>query len=160
MGFGSGVIITGDGYIVTNNHVIKDSETITVVLNDNREFVAKLVGTDPSTDIAVIKIDEKELPYIPFGNSDNLRLGEWVLAVGNPFNLTSTVTAGIISAKGRNLGILEDQYRIESFIQTDAALNPGNSGGALVYKYGHYFSLRRIRRKLICRSGFYCTESC
>jgi Do/DeqQ family serine protease len=132
LGFGSGVIISSDGYIVTNNHVIKGADDISVKLNDNREYEAKLVGTDPSTDLAVIKIDAQNLPFIPFGNSDNLKLGEWVLAVGNPYNLTSTVTAGIISAKARNLNMINDNYKIESYIQTDAALNPGNSGGALV----------------------------
>ncbi|HAH26290.1 MAG TPA: deoxyribonuclease HsdR [Prolixibacteraceae bacterium] len=131
-GIGSGVILTSDGLIVTNNHVIEDADEISVVLNDKREFKAKLVGTDPSTDIALIKISSSDLPVIKFGNSDDLKLGEWVLAVGNPFNLTSTVTAGIVSAKGRDIGINPDQMRIESFIQTDAAVNPGNSGGALV----------------------------
>lgn len=132
MGFGSGVIISPDGYIVTNNHVIDKSDEISVTLNDKREFVAKLVGTDPSTDLAVLKINAKDLLWIPFGSSEDLKVGEWVLAVGNPFNLTSTVTAGIVSAKARNLQILPEQYKIESFIQTDAALNSGNSGGALV----------------------------
>ncbi|MCC7232624.1 MAG: Do family serine endopeptidase [Bacteroidia bacterium] len=133
---GSGVIITGDGYIVTNNHVVENAEKVEVTLNDNRTFNAKVVGTDPSTDLALLKIDEKNLPYIIYGNSDDLKVGEWVLAVGNPFNLTSTVTAGIVSAKARNIGILPDQYKIESFIQTDAAVNPGNSGGALVNTRG------------------------
>lgn len=131
-GVGSGVIISADGLIVTNNHVIEDADEITVVLNDKREFKAKLIGADPSTDIAVIKISASDLPVCKFGNSDNLKLGEWVLAVGNPFNLTSTVTAGIVSAKSRDIGINTDQMKIESFIQTDAAVNPGNSGGALV----------------------------
>ncbi len=133
---GSGVIITDDGYIVTNNHVVDDAEKVEVTLNDNRTFTAKVIGTDPSTDLALVKIDEKGLPFIVYGNSDNLKVGEWVLAVGNPFNLTSTVTAGIVSAKARNIGILPDQYKIESFIQTDAAVNPGNSGGALVNTRG------------------------
>jgi serine protease Do len=131
-GVGSGVIISSDGLIVTNNHVVDEADEITVVLNDKREFKAKLVGTDPSTDIALVKIDASDLPVLKFSNSDNLKLGEWVLAVGNPFNLTSTVTAGIVSAKGRDIQINPDQMRIESFIQTDAAVNPGNSGGALV----------------------------
>jgi len=135
-GYGSGVIITSDGYIITNNHVIENAEKITVKLNDNREFEAKVVGTDPSTDIALLKVKGENLPYIKYGDSDQLRLGEWVLAVGNPFNLTSTVTAGIVSAKGRNLGISDDNYKIESFIQTDAAVNVGNSGGALVNTSG------------------------
>jgi Do/DeqQ family serine protease len=156
VGFGSGVIVSPDGYIITNNHVIKNSENISVTLNDNREFDAQLVGTDPSTDLAVIKISDEDLPFVPFGNSNNLKLGEWVLAVGNPFNLTSTVTAGIVSAKGRNLGILQDQYRIESFIQTDAALNPGNSGGALVNTRGE---LVGINTAIISPSGGYAGNS-
>jgi len=131
-GVGSGVIISADGLIVTNNHVVDNADEISVILNDKREFKAKLVGTDPSTDVALIKIDASNLPILKFSNSDNLKLGEWVLAVGNPFNLTSTVTAGIISAKGRNIGINQTLSGIESFIQTDAAVNPGNSGGALV----------------------------
>ena len=129
---GSGVIVSPDGYIVTSNHVIEDSDEIEVTLNDKREFRAEVIGTDPSTDLALIKVKAKKLPAVEFGNSDSLRVGEWVLAVGNPFNLESTVTAGIVSAKGRSIDILEGQDRIESFIQTDAAVNPGNSGGALV----------------------------
>jgi len=156
VGFGSGVIISPDGYVITNNHVIKNSENISVTLNDNREFNAQLIGTDPSTDLAVLKIDDEDLPFVPFGSSNNLKLGEWVLAVGNPFNLTSTVTAGIVSAKGRNLGILKDQYRIESFIQTDAALNPGNSGGALVNTRGE---LVGINTAIISPSGGYAGNS-
>lgn len=132
LGSGSGVIISSEGYILTNNHVIKDAENIEVVLNDKRTFDAEVIGTDPSTDLAVIKIKANNLPYIKFGNSDQLKLGEWVLAVGNPFNLNSTITAGIVSAKARNINILNNNYAIESFIQTDAAVNPGNSGGALV----------------------------
>jgi len=136
VGFGSGVIISKDGYIVTNNHVIDKANEIEVTLNDNSKYTAKLVGTDPQTDIALLKIEGKEFPYIPFGNSDNLKVGEWVLAVGNPFNLTSTVTAGIVSAKGRgNIGSF-NQGNIQSFIQTDAAINRGNSGGALVNTNG------------------------
>lgn len=134
VGYGSGVIISKDGYIVTNNHVIDKATEIEVTMNDNSKYSAKLVGADPTTDIALLKIEGKEFPYIPFGNSDNLKVGEWVLAVGNPFNLTSTVTAGIVSAKGRG-GIGGGQggdMTIQSFIQTDAAINPGNSGGALV----------------------------
>lgn len=130
-GFGSGVIISPDGYIVTNNHVIDGADSIQVTLNNNKVYTATVVGRDPDTDIALIKIKAEGLPVIKFGDSDNLALGEWVLAVGNPFNLTSTVTAGIVSAKGRSLD-LEGGYKIESFIQTDAALNMGNSGGALV----------------------------
>ncbi len=135
---GSGVIISDNGYIVTNNHVIANANELEVTLNDNRKYNATLIGTDPNTDIAVIKIEEENLPFVNFGDSDKVKVGEWVLAVGNPFDLTSTVTAGIVSAKGRNIGILNDRrnpeqrYSIESFIQTDAAVNPGNSGGALV----------------------------
>jgi Do/DeqQ family serine protease len=134
---GSGVIINSDGYIVTNNHVVQDAEEVEVALYDNRTYKAKVIGTDPDTDIAVIKIDEKDLPFLSFVNSDQSKVGEWVLAVGNPFNLNSTVTAGIISAKGRSINILsrntdQGSTAIESFIQTDAAINPGNSGGALV----------------------------
>jgi Do/DeqQ family serine protease len=135
-GAGSGVIISSDGYIVTNNHVVDNSKEIEVVLNDKRSFTAKVVGSDPNTDIALLKIEEKDLPFIIFGNSDSLKIGEWVLAVGNPFNLTSTVTAGIVSAKARNINILNASMKIESFIQTDAAVNPGNSGGALVNTRG------------------------
>ncbi len=134
--YGSGVIITTDGYILTNNHVVQDAERITVTLNDRRELPARLVGNDPATDLAVIKIDADGLTYIPFGNSDHVRVGEPVLAIGNPFNLTSTVTSGIISAKARNMHIIENNQTaetpLESFLQTDAAVNSGNSGGALV----------------------------
>jgi serine protease Do len=140
-GIGSGVIITGDGYIVTNNHVIENSDKVTVTLNDKREFEAKVVGTDHSTDLALLKINTEGLPFITFGNSDALRVGEWVLAVGNPFNISSTVTAGIISAKGRSMSIIEDDYRIESFIQTDASVNRGNSGGALVNLKGQMIGI-------------------
>lgn len=136
-GSGSGVIVSSQGYIVTNNHVIQDAAEIEVILNDNSKYSATVVGTDPSTDIAVLKIEAEGLKPIALGNSDDVRVGEWVLAVGNPFNLTSTVTAGIISAKARNINLLSDRTNsnavpIESFIQTDAAVNPGNSGGALV----------------------------
>ena len=140
-GFGSGVIISEDGTIVTNNHVIDGADIIKVVLNDKREFEAKLLGSDPQTDIAVLKIDAKKLPALRFGNSDDLKLGQWVLAVGNPFNLTSTVTAGIVSAKGRNIGINQSLSGIEAFIQTDAAVNPGNSGGALVNTNGELIGI-------------------
>lgn len=133
---GSGVIISDDGYIVTNNHVIEDADKIEVVLNDNRSYTGTVVGADPSTDLAVVKINEGQLPHLRFADSDKVQVGEWVLAVGNPFNLTSTVTAGIVSAKGRSIGILADKYRVESFIQTDAAVNPGNSGGALINTSG------------------------
>ncbi|MCU0458826.1 MAG: trypsin-like peptidase domain-containing protein [Bacteroidales bacterium] len=155
-GFGSGVIVTGDGYIVTNNHVIDEADEVDVTLNDKRTFSAEVVGRDPSTDIAVLKIKANNLPFVRFGNSDAIRLGEWVLAVGNPFNLTSTVTAGIVSARGRNLGLLDNQYRIESFIQTDAALNQGNSGGALVNVQGE---LLGITTAIISPSGAYAGNS-
>ncbi len=149
---GSGVIITPDGYIVTNNHVVEDGDEVEVTLNDKREFKADVIGIDPSTDLALLKIKGKELPYLELGNSDSLRVGEWVLAVGNPFNLESTVTAGIVSAKGRSIDILEGQDRIESFIQTDAAVNPGNSGGALVNTNGE---LVGVNTAIITRSGRY-----
>ncbi|WP_210486529.1 Do family serine endopeptidase [Rufibacter aurantiacus] len=134
MGSGSGVIIASNGYVVTNNHVIDRADKIQVILDDKRTYEATLVGTDPNTDIALLKINADNLPALRYGNSDNVKVGEWVLAVGNPFNLNSTVTAGIVSAKGRNVGILQGagNMSVESFIQTDAAVNPGNSGGALV----------------------------
>ena len=149
---GSGVIISSDGYIVTNNHVIDKSREIEVTLNDKRTFNAKLIGADPSTDIALIKIEAEKLPVIQFGNSDSLKVGEWVLAVGNPFNLTSTVTAGIVSAKARNINIINSQMKIESFIQTDAAVNPGNSGGALVNTHGE---LVGINTAIASQTGSY-----
>lgn len=136
---GSGVIISPDGYIVTNNHVIDKAEEVQITLNNNQTYSAEVVGTDPSTDLALLKVDATDLPAVPYGNSDRLKVGEWVLAVGNPFNLTSTVTAGIVSAKGRDINILRESAgvsAIESFIQTDAAVNPGNSGGALVNTRG------------------------
>ena len=132
VGTGSGVIISEDGYIVTNNHVIAEADDIEVTLHDNRTFKATVVGTDPSTDLALIQIKAKALPTVPFLNSDDVRIGQWVMAVGNPMGLNSTVTAGIVSAKGRSINILKDKYAVENFIQTDAAINPGNSGGALV----------------------------
>lgn len=142
VGYGSGVIISKDGYILTNNHVIDKATEIEVTLNDNSKYTAKLIGADPTTDIALLKIEGKEFQYIPFGNSDNLKVGEWVLAVGNPFNLTSTVTAGIVSAKGRgNIGAGNGDMTIQSFIQTDAAINPGNSGGALVNTEGQLIGI-------------------
>jgi serine protease Do len=133
-GIGSGVIVSGDGFIVTNNHVIDGASAIEVVLNDGRSYNAEVIGRDPTTDIALLRIEEEALPYIVYGDSDELRVGQWVLAVGNPMNLASTVTAGIVSAKGRGLGVLAQQteFAVESFIQTDAAVNRGNSGGALV----------------------------
>jgi serine protease Do len=133
---GSGVIISDDGYIVTNNHVVAEADLIEVTLNDNRIYEATIIGRDPTTDLALIKIEEAGLPFLSFGDSDEVRIGEWVLAVGNPFNLTSTVTAGIVSAKGRNINILGGGTAIEAFIQTDAAVNRGNSGGALVNTQG------------------------
>ena len=156
-GYGSGVIISDDGYIITNNHVIENAESVDVTLNDKRTFTAKVVGRDPGSDIALLKIKADNLPYIKYGDSEHLRLGEWVLAVGNPFNLTSTVTAGIVSAKGRSLGLNEGgAYSIESFIQTDAALNMGNSGGALVNTKG---LLVGITSAIISPSGAYSGNS-
>jgi serine protease Do len=149
---GSGVIISPDGYIVTNNHVLEGSDEIEVALNDRRKFIAKVIGSDPSTDLALLKIQTQNLPAIVFGNSDSLLVGEWVLAVGNPFELNSTVTAGIVSAKARNINILEDASSIESFIQTDAVVNPGNSGGALVNTKGE---LVGINTAIITHSGQY-----
>ncbi len=149
---GSGVIISADGYIVTNNHVINQSENIKVVLNDKRSYTAQLIGTDKATDLALLKIEENNLPYIKYGNSDDLKIGEWVLAVGNPFNLNATVTAGIVSAKARNINIHKEQYGIESFIQTDAAVNPGNSGGALVNTKGE---LVGINTAIASKTGSY-----
>ncbi len=147
-GAGSGVIISSDGYIVTNNHVVGGADEILVKLNDNREFPGRIIGLDAVTDLALIKIDGKDLPTLPIGNSDELKLGQWVLAVGNPFNLTSTVTAGIVSAKARSLGA----NGIESFIQTDAAINQGNSGGALVNERGE---LVGINAMLYSQTGSY-----
>jgi serine protease Do len=138
---GSGVIISPDGYIVTNNHVVQDADKITVTLNDKRVYTGTVVGADAGTDLAVVRIDEKNLPFLQFGNSDDVKVGEWVLAVGNPFNLTSTVTAGIVSAKARDINILGSQGAVESFIQTDAAVNPGNSGGALVNTRGELIGI-------------------
>ncbi len=149
---GSGVIISPEGYIVTNNHVVQDANEILVTLNDRRVFNASIVGTDPTTDIALIKIDQANLPFLSYGNSDDVKVGEWVLAVGNPFNLTSTVTAGIVSAKARNINILGSQGAIESFIQTDAAVNPGNSGGALVNTRG---ALIGINAAIASGTGYY-----
>lgn len=157
-GAGSGVIISPDGYIVTNNHVVQDASKIEIVLNDKRSYEGTIVGTDPSTDLAVVKIKETNLPFLNYGNSDELQIGEWVLAVGNPFNLTSTVTAGIVSAKARNINILgsPDNTSIESFIQTDAAVNRGNSGGALVNTRGE---LVGINAAIASGNGFYAGYS-
>lgn len=149
---GSGVIISPDGYIVTNYHVIEDHDSFEVTLADNRELEAQLIGSDPTTDLALLKVETLDLPFLSFANSDSLLVGEWVLAIGNPFNLESTVTAGIVSAKGRNIDILEGAYKIESFIQTDAVVNPGNSGGALVNTRG---DLVGINTAIITRSGQY-----
>lgn len=148
---GSGVIITKDGYIITNNHVVEAAERIEVMYN-KKVYPAELIGTDPSTDLAVLKINENNLPAVTLGSSKTVQVGEWVVAVGNPFSLSSTVTAGIVSAKGRRIGILEDKFPIESFIQTDAAINPGNSGGALVNKNGE---LVGINTAILSRTGSY-----
>ncbi|MEQ8240701.1 MAG: trypsin-like peptidase domain-containing protein [Cyclobacteriaceae bacterium] len=148
---GSGVVISNDGFIVTNNHVVENADRIKVTLG-KRTFAAELIGTDPSTDLAVIKIDGDNLNPVELGNSDNVNVGEWVLAVGNPFNLNSTVTGGIVSAKGRNINILKDKFPIESFIQTDAAINPGNSGGALVNMKGELIG---INTAILSRTGSY-----
>ena len=160
-GAGSGVIVSSQGYIVTNNHVIENASEIQVILNDNSKYDAKVVGADPATDIAVLKIEGENFPAIPIGNSDELKIGEWVLAVGNPFNLTSTVTAGIVSAKARNINLLsersaQDVVPIESFIQTDAAVNPGNSGGALVNTRGELIG---INTAIASQTGSYAGYS-
>ncbi len=153
MGAGSGVILTKDGYVITNNHVIDGADEIEVTLNDRRSFSATLVGADPTSDIALLKINADNLPFVSYGNSDQLKVGEWVLAVGNPFNLTSTVTAGIVSAKARSINIIANRNQtlgVESFIQTDAAVNPGNSGGALVNQRGE---LVGINTAIASRTG-------
>lgn len=152
VGYGSGVVISPDGYIVTNNHVVEGASKIEVTFNDKHKRTATIIGNDPSTDLALIKVDAKDLEYLTFADSDKVRVGEWVLAVGNPFNLTSTVTAGIVSAKARNINILGDGSTIESFIQTDAAINPGNSGGALVDMDG---DLIGINAAIASRTGSY-----
>ncbi|NND94261.1 MAG: PDZ domain-containing protein [Flavobacteriales bacterium] len=154
---GSGVIISQDGYVVTNNHVVANAQKIQLTLNDNRTLNAELIGADPAFDLALLKVEEEGLPSVSFGNSDDVQIGEWVLAVGNPFNLTSTVTAGIVSAKGRNINILEydpnrEIFPVESFIQTDAAVNPGNSGGALVNTRGELIG---INTAIASRTGSY-----
>lgn len=162
-GSGSGVIIRPDGYIVTNNHVVAGATKIDVTLNNNKTYEAKIIGTDPATDVALIKVDAEGLPTVPFGDSDKLRLGEWVLAIGSPlgYELRGTITAGIVSAKGRSMGASRDpreqnQLKIESFIQTDAAVNPGNSGGALVNKAGE---LVGINTAIISQTGSYAGYS-
>ncbi len=149
---GSGVIVSANGYIVTNNHVVQDAVDITVTLNDKRVYKATVVGTDPGTDLALIRIEENNLPFLAYGNSDDVKIGEWVLAVGNPFNLTSTVTAGIVSAKARDINILGSKGAVESFIQTDAAINPGNSGGALVNTRGELIG---INAAIASGTGYY-----
>ena len=156
VGSGSGVIIRQDGYIVTNNHVIEGATDIEVTLTNNKTFKAELIGADPATDVALIKVDAQGLPVIPFGDSDKLRLGEWVLAIGSPYNLRSTVTAGIVSAKGRSIPDSSREFKIESFIQTDAAVNPGNSGGALVDKAGN---LVGINTAIVSQTGAYAGYS-
>ena len=152
IGSGSGVIITPDGYILTNNHVVEGATEIEVTMNDNTTYSADLIGTDPATDVAVIKVDGESLPTIPVADSDNLRIGEWVLAIGSPYQLQSTITAGIVSAKGRKMPNYTGEFKIESFIQTDAAVNPGNSGGALVDKTG---ALVGINTAIISETGAY-----
>jgi len=155
---GSGVIISEDGYIITNNHVIEDADKVSITLIDNREFDAEIIGHDINTDLALLKIRAESLPYMEFGDSDGMRIGDWVLAVGNPLNLTSTVTAGIVSAKGRNLQLLkrDSNFAIESFIQTDAVVNRGNSGGALVNLKGELIG---INTAISSHSGFYAGYS-
>lgn len=152
VGYGSGVVISPDGYIVTNNHVVEGASKIEVTFNDKHKRTATIIGNDPSTDLALIKVEAHDLEYLTFADSDKVRVGEWVLAVGNPFNLTSTVTAGIVSAKARNINILGDGSTIESFIQTDAAINPGNSGGALVNMDGN---LVGVNAAIASRTGSY-----
>ncbi|MFT5773831.1 MAG: serine protease Do [Algoriphagus sp.] len=155
MSSGSGVIISADGYIVTNNHVVDGATKVEISLENNKRYVAKIIGTDPSTDLALLKIDATGLPFVKFGDSDKTQIGEWVLAVGNPFDLNSTVTAGIISAKARNIGILRDvenNLQVESFLQTDAVVNPGNSGGALVNLAGELIG---INTAIATRTGSY-----
>ena len=152
MSSGSGVIISNDGYIITNNHVVEGAEKLSVTLNNNKNYEATVIGRDPSTDIAVIKIEEKNLPSIVWGNSEDVRIGQWVIAVGNPFDLTSTVTAGIVSAKARNINLIgnrnssEEVFPVESFIQTDAAVNPGNSGGPLLNANGEVVGIVTFKR--------------
>ncbi len=153
---GSGVIVSEDGYVVTNRHVINDATTIDVILFDKRSYTAALIGTDPSTDLALLKIDENSLPFLKYGNSDEVQIGEWVVAIGNPFDLVSTVTAGIVSAKGRSISLLDDNYSVEAFIQTDAAVNPGNSGGALVNTKGE---LVGINTAIATQTGFFAGYS-
>ncbi len=156
IGTGSGVIISEDGFIVTNNHVVSGASEIEVTVGDNKTFKAEIVGADPATDVALLKVEAKGLPTIPYGNSDQLRLGEWVLAIGSPYGLTSTITAGIVSAKGRSMPNYTREFKIESFIQTDAAVNPGNSGGALVNVKGE---LVGINTMIVSQTGSYAGYS-
>lgn len=156
VGTGSGVIISEDGFIVTNNHVVAGASEVEVTVGENKTFKADIIGTDPATDIALLKIDAKGLPTLPIGDSDDLRLGEWVLAIGSPYGLTSTITAGIVSAKGRSMPNYSREFKIESFIQTDAAVNPGNSGGALVNIKGE---LVGINTAIISQTGSYAGYS-
>lgn len=151
-GSGSGVIIRSDGYIVTNNHVVEGATKVEVTLNNNKTYPATVIGTDPATDVAIIKIDAQGLPVVPFGDSDELRLGQWVIAIGSPYDLRSTITAGIVSAKGRQMPHYQGEFKIESFIQTDAAVNPGNSGGALVNQKGE---LVGVNTAIISQTGSY-----
>ncbi len=158
---GSGVIISKDGYVVTNNHVVEGADKVQLTLNDNRTYDAEVIGADPAFDLALLKVEGEDMPSVSFGNSDNVKVGEWVLAVGNPFNLTSTVTAGIVSAKGRNINLLDYDpnraiFPVESFIQTDAAVNPGNSGGALVNTHGELIG---INTAIASRTGSYAGYS-
>ncbi|MBP5210343.1 MAG: trypsin-like peptidase domain-containing protein, partial [Bacteroidales bacterium] len=152
VGIGSGVIISQDGYIVTNNHVVADADEVEITLYDNTVYPAQVIGTDPATDLALLKIDAKDIIPIEMGDSDDLRLGEWVLAIGSPYDLRSTITAGIVSAKGRNFPNYDGSFRVESFIQTDAAVNPGNSGGALVNASGQ---LVGINTSIVSLTGSY-----
>ena len=151
-GSGSGVIIRPDGFIVTNNHVVDGATKVEVTLNNNKTYPATVIGTDPATDVAIIKIDAQGLPVVPFGDSDQLRLGQWVIAIGSPYDLRSTITAGIVSAKGRQMPHYNGEFKIESFIQTDAAVNPGNSGGALVNQKGE---LVGVNTAIISQTGSY-----
>src|SRR5690606_35745802 len=150
VGAGSGVIISRDGYIVTATHVIDGADEVVVTLDDKRQYEGKVVGKDPATDIALLKIEASDLPFVSFGDSDELRLGQWVIAIGNPYDLRSTITAGIVSAKGRSLPSYTGEFKIEAFIQTDAAVNPGNSGGALVNAKGE---LVGINTAIATRTG-------
>ena len=161
---GSGVIISDDGYIVTNNHVVENADELTVTLSNKKSYKAKVIGTDPAYDLAVIKIEAAGLPFLLYGNSDDVKIGQWVLAFGYPLNLETTVTAGIVSAKARSLGLnkgIKTNSPVESFIQTDAAVNQGNSGGALIntngridwYQFCHCFSYRLLFRLFLCHTG-------